>query len=156
MIVEASAAVQGIKAAVQMAKQIKDLQNAAEIGAATVALQDKLRETQEYVFDLQEKVHELQARNAELERLDESKYELTEVEFAGHLFTGRKAYKHVDTEDYYCPVCFGEGKLIPLQSSSSGEYINDCGRCDTSFGHADDYSPEIRTGGRRTNWEGMF
>lgn len=141
MIPEALAAYESVKAATTIARGLQSLNTQSEINLAVIDLQQKLLETQQFVLALQEKVQEMKERVTELEKIDSDQFEIADLVTRGHSYTGIKVYRHKETEVLFCPVCFGQKKLIPLQFSSGGQVHEKCGACQTFFGTSDGYNP---------------
>lgn len=142
MVNELTAAYKSLKAAKDIAGGIQSLDTETEVNQAVIDLQEQLLETQQLLLSLQDEAQQMRDRIEELEKIDESKFEVAEIEHNGHTFSGRKAYRQKESGTYFCPVCFSDGDLVPLQFSQDGTSIRKCGSCDTRFGHSDDYSPE--------------
>lgn len=146
MVSEITAAYESLKAATNIARGLKNLETKTEVNQAVIDLQEQLLETQQLLLSLQEEAQNMRDKLAELQKIDESKFEVTEIEYEGHTYSGRNAYQKKDTGVYFCPVCFSEGRLVPLQFSQEGTSIRRCGSCETKFGESDDYthqSPDI-------------
>jgi len=140
MVTEIKAAYDSLKAAKEIAGGLKKLDTNTEVNQAFIDLQQQLLETQQLLLSLQEEAQEMRDKIEELEKIDESRFEVTEIEYKGKKFSGRKAYREKESGTYYCPVCFSDGNLVPLQFSKNGTNIRQCGSCSTRFGDSDDYT----------------
>lgn len=139
MIAEAAAAYESIKAASTIVRGLNSLNTQAEVNQAVIDLQQHLLDTQHTVMQLQDKVQELKAQIADLERFSPEKYELVDLVYNGHRFSGRKVQVEKATGTYYCPGCFAASKLTPVQFSSEGTSAYKCKSCDTNLSYADDH-----------------
>jgi len=138
MITEVSAAYEGVKAAITIARGLQNLKTEAEVNQAVIEIQRHLLDTQHTVLQLQETIQSLKTKIAELEQFDTSRFELVDVVYEGHKYSGRKAPRDKTTDDYYCPTCFSQRRLTVIQFSSDGTSAYDCGSCDKSIGWAND------------------
>lgn len=141
MVSEITAAYESLKAATNIARGLKNLETQTEVNQAVIDLQEQLMGTQQLLLSLQEEAQSMRDKLADLQKIDESKFEVVEIEYKGHKYSGRRAYKEKETGAYFCPICFSDGKLVPLQFSSEGTSIRKCGSCTTRFGHSDNYAP---------------
>ncbi|MES1973113.1 MAG: hypothetical protein V4472_11690 [Pseudomonadota bacterium] len=162
-IPEASAAISGIKTAIEMLKGVQSLKSETEINQAVIAIQRTLLEAQlsalqdrERHSDLLSKITQLESIIAVHDRWTEQKarYRLTEFP------TGRFAYvllpDFADDEPPHklCVKCFQEDRKSILQVSnkhSGGESVY-CQYCKEDITLKDfSYSEPISIG-RRTSW----
>ena len=134
MIAETASVIEGIKAATTVIRGMKSLDDRTSINEAVIELQGYLLDSQSAMFELQDYVEALRTRIRELEAVDESRFELVEPQLNGHKWTGRRAYRDKSTGVFYCPGCFGQHTLTPVQFDQ-GETAP-CAACGTELGSA--------------------
>lgn len=143
MIAEVATAYESVKAATTIVRGLSSLNTKAEVNQAVIELQGHLLDTQHNVMQLQEKLQEMKARIESLERFSPERFRLEELVHAGHRFSGRRAYVEIETGIPFCPGCFTNNKLTPVQFNSTGKLTSTCKNCGTSLGGADDWSPRV-------------
>ena len=139
MIAEVAAAYESLKAASTIARGMNSLNNQAEVNQAVIDIQRHLLDTQHLVMQLQDTVQELKSQIVELERFGSERFNLIDLVYQGHSYSGRKAYLETASGAFYCPGCFSNGKLTPIQFEPSGTDTHICKGCGTYLGTSDDY-----------------
>ena len=139
MIAEVAAAYESVKAATTIVRGLNSLNTKAEVNQAVIEIQGHLLDTQHTVMQMQDKVQEMKSRIAALERFSPEKFELRDLVNDGHPFSGRKVYVETATGTQFCPGCFTDSKLTPVQFGSAGTVAFQCKSCKTNLGHADDH-----------------
>ena len=143
MVAEVAAAYESVKAATTIVRGLNSLNTKAEVNQAVIEIQGHLLDTQHTVMQLQDRLQEMKVRIDALERFSPEKFRLEELVHDGHRYSGRRAYVEIETGIPYCPGCFPNSKLTPVQFTSSGELTSKCPHCSTYLGSADDWSPTV-------------
>jgi len=140
MIQETIAAVQGIKAATDILRGMKSLDDRTKVNEAIIEVQSHLLGAQGAMFELQDVVQALKTRIKSLEALDPKQFELLEPVIEGRSWNGRRAYRDKGTGTYYCPGCYSQGQLVPVQFWEN--LAKPCGLCGTGLGYASGQAPQ--------------
>ena len=97
-------------------------------------LEQAVRQFQQTVYELQKENLELQAKNQQLEMKltaeDDWRRQAESVELQ-QTSGGAAVYRHRTNNFVFCPSCYVEKKLIPLQKLSFGNYK--CHRCSAVY-----------------------
>src|SRR6266852_5484956 len=117
MVAEIPMGITALKSAFDIAKGLKDIDNAARRNAAVIELQEKILAAQSAQTDLADIVGTLKSRVAELEawNTDKQRYELKEIQ------TGVTAYALKDGKEAgepahcLCPNCYTNNRKKILQ-----------------------------------------
>jgi hypothetical protein len=130
MVGEVFAAVGGFKALLDIAKALKDMNDATVRNAAVIELQEKILAAQEAQTELLERVHSLETEVAKFEEWDTKKeqYELNKLAPQG-IF----AYSTTGADIHWiCPDCYEDRRRSILQPITRNPGLNDirlCQRC---------------------------
>lgn len=136
MVAEVFAGISSLKAAFDIAKGLKDIDDAARRNAAVIELQEKILSAQSAQSQLIESVTELKKRVAELEAWDAEKqrYELNEIATGVFAYLLKPAMAHGEPSHYLCAACFKHGKPSILQRRDKGfDLLVNCPECKTEF-----------------------
>ena len=108
---EIFAGLTAIKTAFDIAKGLKDIDDAASRNAAVIELQGKILDAQSGQAALIETVGALKARVAELEAWDADKkrYKLTDLGAGMSAYTLKEGMENGEPPHYLCAACYNEG-----------------------------------------------
>ncbi len=122
MVVEVFAGVGALKAALDMAKGLKDIDDAARRNAAVIELQEKILFAQSAQAELVDVVSELKKRVAELEtwEADKQRYELTQIAPGIVCYALKEAIIGSEIPHRLCANCYAAGKKGFLQAAHYG------------------------------------
>ena len=139
-VTEASAAIGGIKAAIDIAKGIGSLKSEAERNQAVIEIQRSLLDAQNAAFDDKQTIAALVSKAEKLERqiqtatnwdVEKARYVLTKSELGAYTYDLKPEFSDSETLHRLCVTCFEEGKKSILHTTnkhSGGEQVT-CGRC---------------------------
>ena len=119
MVAEVFAGLGSIKAAFDIAKGLKDIDDATRRNTAIIELQEKTLSAQAEQSELIETIGDLKKRVTELEtwEAEKQRYELKDIG------TGRPAYeeskRNAEPPHQICAACYQNGKKSLLQPSTS-------------------------------------
>ncbi|MGL5167312.1 MAG: hypothetical protein ACRC9K_15630 [Afipia sp.] len=158
MVAEVFAGMGALKSAFDIAKALKEMDDAAKRNAAIINLQEIILDAQQAQFQLLSQISELKREVAEQKsKTDElARYELVDVrgdkKFAYRL---KADAANGEPVHYACPVCFKNGKvaILHFRHRSEGQDYFDCHSCKTmlSFG---EYAPSpSRSYNARTEYD---
>jgi hypothetical protein len=117
MVAEITMGLGALKSAFDIAKGLKDIDNAARINAAVIELQEKILSAQSAQTDLVEIVGALKSRVVELEAWDTDKqrYELKEIQTGVTAYALKEGMEGTEPTHYLCPNCYTNNKKKILQ-----------------------------------------
>lgn len=133
MIGEAFAGMNALKTALDMAKALKDINDAAARNAAVIDLQQKILDAQQSQFELQRRVDELEkqiaASHSNKRELD--RYALKDYGNGTFAYELKASEANGQPSHRACANCYREGHISILQFAhqSSGQDYFDCPRC---------------------------
>ncbi|WOH79013.1 hypothetical protein RX327_24235 [Bradyrhizobium sp. BEA-2-5] len=136
MISEAMAGASALKTAFDMAKALKDINNAATRNAAVIELQEKILSAQQAQFEMSKRVDELEKQLAVIKsKADErNRYQLKDYGAGTFAYELKPAESRGEPLHRACAKCFNEGQINILQFShrTEGQDWFDCRRCDNN------------------------
>lgn len=132
MVAEVFAGVSALKTAFDIAKGLKDIDDATRRNAAIIELQEKILSAQSAQSELVETVGELKKRVTELEtwETDKQRYELQEIWPGLFCYAVKDSMRGSEPPHRICANCYSSGKKSFLQKPISGEYYDEY-RCNT-------------------------
>ena len=151
MVGEAFAGLSAIKTAFDIAKGLKDIDDAARRNAAVIELQEKLLVAQETQSALTEKIRDLEKEVADFERWDAEKqrYELKQLARGGAAFAYALKPEAQPPEPFHCicASCYQRRLKSILQFErmamiGSSEQILQCPVCESET-HTEGWPPKI-------------
>jgi hypothetical protein len=164
-ITEASAALSGIKTAVDMLKGVQALKSESDVNQAIINIQRVLLDAQSSALSDKEKQMELIARIDELERkiaedhdrqADKKRYKLTEFPTGRFAYVLREGDSSGEPPHKLCAKCFEEGQKSILQvrhKHSGGESVQ-CPRCKETIVLSAFPEVKVERVSRRNSWMG--
>jgi hypothetical protein len=153
MVAELFAGVSALKTAFDIAKGLKDIDDATRRNAAVIELQEKILSAQQSQSALVETVSVLEKTIAELKawEADKQRYELKAITPGVFVFALKPSMTNGAPHHYICANCYASGKKSYLQQDISGSYYDQfkCQRCGEELGidkgpppsRYDDYTP---------------
>ena len=117
---EVYAGLSALKTAFDIAKGLKDIDNATNRNAAVIELQEKILSAQSEQAALIEAVGALKGRVAELEAWDADKkrYKLTEVGRGMTTYTLKEGMENGELAHHLCANCYQEGHKSIMQTET--------------------------------------
>lgn len=118
MVPEIYAGIGAIKTAFDMAKGLKDIDDAARRNAAVIELQEKILSAQSAQAALVEAVSVLEKEVADLKAWgsDKQRYDLVKVEGSDiFAYAVKEAARNGEPNHYLCATCYQNGKKSVLQ-----------------------------------------
>jgi hypothetical protein len=124
---EVWAGLSGLKTAFDLAKGLKDIDNAAQRNAAVIELQEKILSAHSEQASLIDLVGELRGRVSELEAwgADKQRYKLTDIGGGLRAYALRDDMENGEPHHYLCAQCFSDDVKSILQPE-----MRFPGRCD--------------------------
>ena len=121
----------GLKAAFDLAKGLKDIDDRARRNEAVIELQDKILTAQRAQSDLVERIHELEKQLASFEQwnAEKEKYELKEIYPETFAYVIKEDARGTEPSHLICAACYQGCKKSILQKSS-GVHLT-CPECKT-------------------------
>ncbi len=143
MAAEIATAFASIKAAATIARGMNSLNNRTEVNQAVIDIQQHLLDTQQTVALLQDQIEEYKGKIRELESFSPERFVLAPLVHDGHRYSGRQAYQEAATGAFFCPGCFANKTLTPVQFGSDGTWVQGCKTCSTNLGWSDDHRVSV-------------
>jgi hypothetical protein len=121
MVGEAIAGLGAIKSAFDLAKGLKDINDAAVRNAAVIELQERILAAQQAQSALVERVSELEKRVAGFEKweTEKEKYKLEEVHPKNYAYAIKESARGSEPSHLICATCYENRKRTILQPSSA-------------------------------------
>lgn len=133
MVGEVFAGVSALKTAFDIAKGLKDIDDAARRNTAVIELQEKILSAQHAESELLETVSELKKRVAELEAWESEKqrYQLAELAPGVVCYVLKPDMRGGEPPHRLCANCYADGKKSYLQHHVHGAFVDvfKCRRC---------------------------
>jgi hypothetical protein len=132
MVGEVFAGLSALKTAFDIAKGLKDLDDATRRNAAVIELQEKILTAQSAQAELVETISELKSRVAELEAWDAEKqrYKLTEIGYGMTAYTLKEGMEEGEPSHRLCATCYSDGHKSIMQTETRSP-----GRCEVLVCH---------------------
>jgi hypothetical protein len=151
MVGEALAGLSALKTAFDMAKGLKDIDDAVRRNAAVIDLQEKILAAQQAQAALVEQVAEFEKEVSRLKAWDADKqrYELTEARPGMMTYTLKKGMENGEPAHHLCTNCYNDGvkSIMQTETRFPGRYpVLVCHRCGSDL---------YLEGGRLPQHEGM-
>ena len=162
-IVEASAAIGGIKAALDMVKGVAGLKSATDINLAVIEIQRALLDAQSAAFDDRERhaaqqvrIAELEAKLSEIDRweADKARYQLIETATGVLVYVLKQDSANGDPDHKLCVKCFNEDRKSVLQvvrRHGGGERV-ECHHCNVKMNLSPFPPVQVDNGRGRSSW----
>jgi hypothetical protein len=124
MVAEVFAGISSLKAAFDIAKGLKDIDDATRRNGAIIELQEKILSAQSAQSELIEAIAALKNRVAELEawETEGQRYELCEISDGTFAYVVKEAMQGVEPKHALCPACYQKRQKSILQSMISANY----------------------------------
>ena len=118
MVGEAFAGLSALKTAFDLAKGLKDINDAANRNAAVIELQEKILGARQAQSELVERVEELEKENARLKewQVERERYELKEIATGAFVYAPKDTMRGHEPMHWLCANCFQNGKKRFLQA----------------------------------------
>ncbi len=125
------------KSMLDMAKGLKDMNDAAVRNAAVIELQEKILSAREQQAALLERISELEEGVARFEtwEAEKQRYELKKLHPGVLVYVVKEAVRGSEPEHYLCANCYERGKKRFLHSGGVSEGIErlKCHECNTEL-----------------------
>jgi hypothetical protein len=120
MVAEVFAGIGAIKTAFDIAKGLKDIDDATRRNAAVIELQEKILTAREAQSTLLERISELEKKVASFETWESEKqrYELKDVGRGSLAYAVKESMRNAEPPHQICVTCYQHGKKSPLQPSA--------------------------------------
>jgi Zn finger protein HypA/HybF involved in hydrogenase expression len=137
MVGEAIAGLSAIKTAFDIAKGLKDIDDATRRNAAVIELQEKILAAQSAQAALIEKVGALEKEMARLEawEAEKQRYQLTDIGDGTFAYALKQSMQRGEPPHYICTNCYEQSKksiLNHLYSPNEGHLLS-CSQCKTKL-----------------------
>jgi hypothetical protein len=149
MVAEVFAGLSAIKSAFDIAKGLKDIDDAARRNAAVIELQEKILSAQQEQSALVERIRELEAEVASFEKweIEAKRYKLTD--FGGNTLAYALKPEAASGEPSHriCPKCYEDQTKSILQyrtTTAYGQERYSCPNCKTEFDFGHRHPPNQR------------
>jgi Zn finger protein HypA/HybF involved in hydrogenase expression len=136
MVAGVFAGVNALKTAFDIAKGLKDLDDATRRNAAVIKLQEKILAAQSAQAELIEEVSNLKRRVAELEawEAEKQRYELNEIGPGVFAYRLMNAMARSEPSHCLCAACYQRARKSILQRRDHGmEHLLNCPECKAQF-----------------------
>lgn len=148
MVAEVFAGIGALKTAFDIAKGLKDIDDAARRNAAVIDLQEKILSAQQSQSALVERVHDLEEEVAGFEQWEAEKKRYALTDFGGNTFAYSLKPETANGEPAHriCPTCYEKRQKAILQFKFRNAQQRDvwkCTNCDKEFqfGHPQPIQP---------------
>lgn len=149
MVAEVFAGLGALKTAFDIAKGLKDIDDAARRNAAVIELQERILSAQQSQSALVERIHDLEKEVAGFEQWEAEKKRYALTDFGGNSFAYALKPEASNGEPAHriCPNCYEKGQKAILQfkfrSAASGRDRWVCNGCskEFEFGHPQPFQP---------------
>lgn len=153
MVVETIAGLGAIKTAFDLAKGLKDIDDAVRRNAVIIELQEKILSAQQAQSTLVEAVSELEKEVARLKNweTDKARYELAELAPGAVALALKKSMNNGEPLHHICANCAANGKKSYVQQQVRNSHLDryKCNTCGEELTiHKDRSSPMPFSGGR--------
>ncbi len=150
MVAEIYGGISALKTAFDIAKGLKDIDDATRRNAAVIELQEKILTAQAAQSELVETVGELKKRVAELEawEADKKRYELKEIAPGVFAYLLKETMANGEPAHQLCAACYQHNKKSILQRRDKGmNLLLHCPECSAEFKIGDAKWPEAPSRG---------
>lgn len=150
VVAETIAGLGAIKTAFDIAKGLKDIDDAARRNAAVIELQEKILSAQQAQSELVDRIRELQTQVASFEKWDTEKERYQLIDFGGNTFAYVLKSDTARGEPLHriCPNCYERRTKSILQFRGKNAFSQDiyfCVACKTEFNFGHRISPQPRS-----------
>ena len=120
MVAEVYASIGAFKAMFDMARGLKDINDAAIRNSAVIELQEKILSAQAEQSDLIERIHVLEKQVEDFERWedDRNRYELKDLGWFGLAYMLKPEFRATEPPHFVCTSCFGEHRISIIQHTT--------------------------------------
>lgn len=124
MVAEVFAGLSALKAAFDLTKGLKEINDAAIRNGAIIDLQEKIRDAQQTQSALVERVRDLEAQAARLKtwEVEKQRYQLAEVAPRQYAYVLRPEEKDCEPPHWICPRCYEHEEKSVLQGFKSATF----------------------------------
>jgi hypothetical protein len=133
MVSEVFAGITSFKAMLDMAKALKDIDDATRRNAAVIDLQEKILSAQEAQSALIERIQDLEKEVADLKEWDgeKEKYELVAIAGTSFAYMPKPGAGNAEPPHWLCTKCFEDRKksILQLKGSMSRFDVYHCASC---------------------------
>jgi hypothetical protein len=155
MVAEVFAGLGALKTAFDIAKGLKDIDDATRRNAAVIELQEKILAAQQSQSSLIETARELEKEVVQLKawEADKQRYELTALSTGIVAYALKPSMSNGEPAHYLCANCFASGKKSYLQQHIRGQYYDKfkCQGCGDELG-IDKGNPPSRPDDYEDDW----
>ena len=135
---EVYAGLGALKTAFDIAKGLKDIDNATSRNAAVIELQEKILSAQTEQADLVERVRELKKEVADLKAwdADKARYQLKNIQPGVTVYALKEGMENGELPHYLCPTCYqrGQRSILQKETLSVGKVVVQvCHECGTDL-----------------------
>jgi hypothetical protein len=165
MIAETSAAISGIKVALDMARGIASLKNETEVNQAIIDIQRALLDAQsgalqdkQHISDLSDQISKLikDAKSVEQWEAEKKRYRLTKSPKGAFTYDLQAEFANGEIDHRLCATCFEGGRKSILHTTAKGNggEIVKCQLCQSELNLADFEYNYTSIGRRNLNFDG--
>jgi hypothetical protein len=121
MVGEVFAGLSAFKSMLDIAKSLKDINDATIRNEAVIDLQDKILTAREQQTKLLERISELEKQVASFETWDAEKqrYELKDLGFGSLVYMLKREARGTELPHWVCARCYGDRRISIIQYTSS-------------------------------------
>jgi len=140
MVAEIFAGITAFKEMMELARALKDIDNAVSRGNVVIALQEKIFAGNAMYSELVQRKDELEREIVSLKdwEAEKARYELVELYEGALAYAVKEAMRGGEPFHYICPACYQQRKKSILQGATwhLGEHSLTCPACELKVVHS--------------------
>ena len=140
MVAEIFAGISAFKEMMEIARALKDMDNAMSRRDVVIALQEKIFAGNAAYSELLQRKDELEQEVMRLKdwETEKARYELVELHDGALAYAVKETVRGAEPFHYICPACYQQGKKSILQGAtwSYGEHTLACSACNLKIVHS--------------------
>jgi hypothetical protein len=146
MVAEAIVGLGALKTAFDLAKGLKDIDNAVSRNGAIIELQERILTAQQAQSALLEQISALEAKVASFETWESEKenYELTQLAQGGVAYVLKPDKRDGKPPHGICPNCYEQRKKSILQTNGKQTWMDHFFKCPSCSTHVTGYSNDFK------------
>lgn len=140
LVGEVFAGIGAFKAMMEMARALKDMDNAVSRAEVVISLQEKILAGQTAYSDLLQRKDDLEKEVVRMKNweAEKARYELVALHDGALAYAVKEAMRGAEPAHYICPTCYQQDKKSILQGTTwhLGEHSLHCHVCEAKIVHS--------------------